>query len=81
MSALFHCVYLAWKQLDRGGISGLSTCFFTTNTALRSVKKTLEHDESHVNLTRQYGKSPVITSAVLSVAFILPGSTHAAGSR
>jgi hypothetical protein len=128
---------------DRGGISGHSTRFSTTNTALRAVKEAEEHDESHVVFTRQCGKSPATTSAVLhcvypawkhprrrikvtfqvsrpafppqtrpcvrskrlrstmnprlisldsavspqsqraqfSIAFILPGSTHAAGSR
>ena len=129
---------------DQGDISGQSTRFSTTNTALRAVKEAEERDESHVDFTRQCGKSLVTTSAVLhcviltwnhprrrikvalfqvcrpafpprarpcvrskrlritmnrtltspdsvvspqlqraqfSIAFILPGSTHAAGSR
>ena len=55
---------------DRGHISGLSTRFFTTNTALRAVKETKEHDESRVDLTRQCGKSPVTTSAVLHCVYL-----------
>ena len=34
---------------DRGDISGDLTDFSTTNTALRAVKATEEHDESHVD--------------------------------
>jgi len=49
----------------RSDISGLSTRFSTTNTALRAVQENKENDESHVDLTRQCGKSPVTTSAVL----------------
>ena len=56
--------------LDRGGISGQSTRFSTTNSALRAVKETEEHDESHVNFTRQCGKSPVTTSAVLHCVYL-----------
>ena len=40
---------------DRVGISGQSTRFSTTNTALRAVKETQEHDESQVDFTRQCG--------------------------
>ena len=128
---------------DRGDISGNLTDFSTTNTALRAVKETEEHNEVHVDFARQSNKSPVTMSAVFhcvylawkhprrrievtfqvnrpaflpqirpcvrskrlrsamnrtltspdsvvnpqsqqaqfSIAFILPGSTHAAGSR
>ena len=66
---------------DRGDILGLSTRFFTTNTTLLAVKESKEQDESHVDPTRQYGKALVTMSAVISVASILPESTHAAGSR
>ena len=55
---------------DRGGISGQSTRFSTTNTALQAAKETQEHDESHVDFTRQCGKSPVTTSAVLHCAYL-----------
>ena len=55
---------------DRVGISGLSTRFSTTNTALRAVKETQEHDESHDDFTRQCGKSPVTTSAVLHCVYL-----------
>jgi hypothetical protein len=65
---------------DRGDISGQLTSFSTTKTALRAVKETEECDESHVDLTRQCDKSAVTMSAVSNV-FILPGGTHAAGSR
>jgi len=37
---------------DFGDISGLSTTFFTTNTALLAVKETEKHNESNVDLTR-----------------------------
>ena len=37
------------------GISGQSTRFFTTNTALQAVKETQEHDELHDDFTRQCG--------------------------
>jgi hypothetical protein len=50
---------------DRGGISGDLTDFFSTNEALRAVQETQEGDESHIDLTRQCGKSPVATSPVL----------------
>ena len=49
----------------RGDFSGQSTRFSPTNTDLREVKETEEHDESHVDFTRQCGKIPVTTSAVL----------------
>ena len=49
---------------DRGDISGQSTRFFTTNTALRAVKATDEHDESHVDFARECGKSRITMSAV-----------------
>ena len=44
--------------------------FSTTNTALRAVKETEEHDESHVDFTRHCGKSPVTTSAVLHCVYL-----------
>ena len=45
------------RQNDRapGYISGDLTDFSTTNTALRAVKQTEEHNESHVDFTRQRG--------------------------
>ena len=55
---------------DRGDISGQSTRFSTTNTALRAVKEAEERDESHVDFTRQCGKSPVTTSAVLHCVYL-----------
>jgi hypothetical protein len=51
--------------LDRGGISGDLTDFSSTNVTLRAVKGTEESDESHVNLTRHCGESPVTTNEVL----------------
>ena len=65
---------------DRGDISGQSTRFSITYVALRAVKETEEGNKSLCDFTQQYGNSPVTTSAV-SIAFMLPGSTHAAGSR
>jgi hypothetical protein len=61
---------------DRGGISGDKTNFSSTNGSLRAVHETQEGDESHDDLTRQCGKFPVVTLALIS-----PGSTHAAGDR
>ena len=55
---------------DRVGISGQSTRFSTTNTALGAVKVTQEHDESHVDFTRQCNKSQVTTSAVLYCVYL-----------
>ena len=50
---------------DQGEISGQSTRFSTTNTALRAVKEAEEHDESMVDFIRLCVKSPVTASAVL----------------
>ena len=58
------------KKLNMDRFSGQSTRFSTTNTALRAVKETQEHDESHVDFTRQCGKSPVTTSAVLHCVYL-----------
>ena len=55
---------------DRGDILGLSTRFSSTNTALRAVKETKEHDESHVDLTRQCGKPPVTMSTVFHFVYL-----------
>ena len=66
---------------DQGDISGQSTRFSTTNTALRAVKETEEHDESHVDFTRHCSKTSVTQRTQFSIALILPGSTHNAGSR
>ena len=55
---------------DRGDVSGLSTRFSTTNKALRSVKETKGHAESHDNITRQCGQSPVTMSAVLHCVYL-----------
>ena len=55
---------------DRGDISGQSTRFSTTSKALRAVKETKKHDELHVDLTRQCGKSPVAMSAVLHCVYL-----------
>ena len=51
--------------LDRGGISGDFTGFFSTNRALRAVKGTKKGNASYVGLTWHCGKSLVTTSAVL----------------
>ena len=55
---------------DRGDISGVLSDFSTTNTALRAVKETKEHDESHVDFVRQFGKSPVTMSAVFHCVYL-----------
>ena len=55
---------------DRGDISGQSTRLSTTNTALRAVKETEEGNDSHIDLPRQCGKSPVTTSAVLHCVYL-----------
>ena len=53
-----------------GYISVQSTRISTTNTALRAVKETEKHDESHVDFTRQCGKSPVTMSAVFHCVYL-----------
>ena len=55
---------------DRGDISGQSTRFFTTNAALRAVKGTEGYVKHHVDLTRQYDKVSVTTSAVLHCIYL-----------
>ena len=55
---------------SRCGISGQSTRFSTTNTALRAVKETEKHDESHVDFTRQCGKSLVTMSALFHCVYV-----------
>ena len=67
-STILFRVYHTWKHLtplDRGGFSGDLTEFSSTNWTLCAVKRTEECDESHFNLTRYHGESPVTTSAVL----------------
>ena len=56
---------------ERGDISGQSTRLSTTNTALRAVKEAEKHDKSHVDFSRQCGKSPVTTSAVLNCVYLV----------
>ena len=60
------------RQNDRapGYISGDLTDFSTTNTAMRAVKETEEHDKSHVDFARQCGKSPVTMSAVFHCVYL-----------
>ena len=53
-----------------GYISVQSTRISTTNTALRAVKETEKHDESHVDFTRQCGKFPVTMSAVFHCFYL-----------
>ena len=72
MSAVLYCVCThleAPTPPDRGDITGQLTRFFTTYTALRAVKETEECDESHVDLIRQCGKSPVTMSTVFDCVF------------
>jgi hypothetical protein len=56
--------------LDRGDISGDLTDFSSINGPLRAVKGTEERDESHVNLTRRYGKSPATMNKVLHCVYL-----------
>jgi len=66
-SAVFHCVYLAWKHPRRRIKVTFQVSrprFSTTNTALRAVKEAEERDESHVDLARQCCESLITTSAV-----------------
>jgi len=65
----FFCLN-APTQPDFGDILELSTRFSTTNTALRTVKESEKHDESHVDPTRQRSMSTVATSAVLYLAYL-----------
>jgi hypothetical protein len=57
-----RCTHAAGSS---GDISGQSTPLLSSYTALRAVKETEKCDESHVDLIRQCGKSPVVMSAVL----------------
>jgi hypothetical protein len=56
--------------LDRGDVSGDSTDFSSINGPLRAVKETEERVESHVDLTRQYGKSAVAMNKVLHRVYL-----------
>ena len=70
LSLRYYSYIVVLKKLNMDHFSGQSTRFSTTNTALRAVKETQEHDESHVDFTRQCGKSPVTTSAVLHCVYL-----------
>jgi hypothetical protein len=65
-------------QLDRGGISGDLTDFSSTNVALRAAKGTEEANELHFDLP-DIVASPPLQRTQFFIAFISPGSTHAAG--
>jgi len=72
MSAVLQCVYLAWRHPHRRIeviFSDQLTRFPTMNTALYAVKGIEECDESHVDLTRQCIKSPIIMSSVLQFVY------------
>jgi hypothetical protein len=56
--------------LDRGGVSGDLTDFSSINGPLRVVKGTEERDESHVDLTRNCGKSAVIIIKVTHCVYL-----------
>ena len=67
-SAVLHCVYLAWKHPRRRikvTFQVNRPAFLPQVRPLRAVKETEEHDESHVDFTRQCGKPPVTTNAFL----------------
>ena len=66
--------------VDRVDISGNLTEFSSTSGALHAVKGTEEGSESHVDFTSTMA-SPPLQRTQLSIAFISPGTTHAAGSR
>jgi hypothetical protein len=51
--------------LDRGDISVDWNDFSSINGPLRAVNGTEELDESHVDLTRHYGKSAVAVNKVI----------------
>ena len=70
LSLRYYSYIVVLKKLNMDRFTGQSTRFSTTNTALRAVKETQEHDESHVDFTRQCGKSPVTTSAVLHCVYL-----------
>ena len=72
MSAVFHCVYLAWKHPRRRieVTFPVSRPAFITKTAFCVVKETEKLDELHVDFARQCGKSPVTTSAVLHCVYL-----------
>ena len=73
MRAVLQCVYLAWRHTRcqiEVIILGLLTRFSTTKTALLAVKETKEGNESHVDLTRQCGMSPVTMSAIFHCVYL-----------
>ena len=57
--------------LDRGDFSGDLTDFSSIKGPLRAVKgETEERDESHVDLTRHYGKSAVTIYTVIHRVYL-----------
>ena len=69
-SLSLYCLEAPTPPPDRGDISGQSTRFSCSNTALSAVKETEECDESHVDFTRQCGKSPVSARAVIHCVYL-----------
>ena len=82
MSAVLRCIYLAWKHPRRWIELIFQDCqpaFSTTNMALRASKR-LRSTLNRTLTSPDSVASPRLQWAQFFVAFILPGSTHAARS-
>ena len=83
MSAVLHCVYLTWKhprrrikvtfQVNRPACPPQTRPCVRSKRLRSTMNRTLTSPDSVV--------SPQSQRAQFSIAFILPGNTHAAGSR
>ena len=83
ISAVFHCVYLAWKHPRRRiemtfQVSGPA---FPPRTRPCERSKRLRRAINCTLTSFDSVASPQSQRAQFSIAFILPGSTHAAGLR
>ena len=82
-SAVLHCVYLAWKHLRRRieVTFQVSRPAFPPQTRPCERSKRLRSAMNRTLTSLDIVVSPHSQRAQFSIAFILPGSTHAAGSR
>jgi hypothetical protein len=82
-SAVLHCVYLAWKHPSRR----IEVTFQVSRPVFPPRRRPCERSKrlrSTMNCTLTSPDSvisPQSQRAQFSIAFILPGNTHAAGSR
>ena len=83
MSAVLHCVYLAWRhpRCRIEVIFQVSRPAFPPRTRPWVRSKRLRSAMSCTLTSLNIVVSPELQWAQFSIAFILPGGTHAAGSR